>query len=310
MNISKYSFRWIFLSVILINTQYATVQEKQPVFSSQSMHQVFLDDIIQDLNNASCKGDDGLHHLGGLLEFFALHKKDYTNLKTVFKLFSNRYKGVEYINARKLSIFLEDLYTHVPNCTNVPFDQALLYDATSFERFTKEVKTRLIKDFSEQFTDFKKDPESFISNVAKKITKQVEQELELVSMQQTVTRFLEIAISKIIWSPYDQEKTWESMQHLCKQFVLLLEKNIITDVDALDDLLWSLVHRYCYFVELTGSLLVPGFYEKVLRDLKNEKLIMSIVEEQDELLKPKTVFLKEKIITAQAKALSGSDKKL
>lgn len=298
------------LSAIFINMQYATAQDEQPVFSSQSMQQLFLNDIIEDLNNVSCKGDVGLEHLGKLLEFFALHKKDYTNLKMVFKLFSNRYKGVEYISAKKLSKFLENLYTHGPNCTHVAFGQGLLYDPNSFERFSQEVKTCLIKDFSEHFTDFKKNPESFIGNIANKITQQVEQEMELISMQQTVVRFLEITISKIIWSPYEQEKTWESMQHLCKQFVLLLEKNIINNIDELDDLLWSLIHRYCYFVDLTGSLLAPNFYERVLRDLKNEKLLISIVEEQDDLLKPKILFLKEKIITAQAKALSGSDKKV
>ena len=298
------------LGLTMINMQCTMVQEKEKVFISQSMQQIFFDDIMKDLNNISCNGDSALEHLGKIVQFFALNKKDYTNLKTIFKLFSNRYKGIEYINAKKLTVFLEELYNNLPKCDNVPYNIGLLHDPTSFDQFTKEIKTRLIKDFSEQFNDFKKDPESFITNLAKKITKQVEQEVELVSMQQTVTRFLEITVSKLIWSPYDQEKTWENVQYISKQFVLLLEKNIITDVDALDDLLWSLIHRYSFFIELTGSLLTPAFYEKVLHDLKSDKLIMSIVEEQDELLKPKALFLKEKIIAAQAKALLGGDKKL
>jgi hypothetical protein len=256
------------------------------------MHTSFIEEIIEELNSVSCNGDQSLQYLQRVMEFCALHKKDYGSLKGIFKLFSNRYKGVEYVNAHRLSCFLDSVHHYLPKCGHPPCHTTILNDPTSFDRFTKTVKTQLIQDFSTRFHEFKIDPELFITSLAQKITQQAEQEMELAHMQHTVVRLLEIAIGKTIWSPYDQQKTWESVQHLSKQLVLLLEENIIGDVDALDDLLWSLIHRYCYFLELTGSLLTSEFYKTVLDDIDSKNLLISLVEEQDDLLKPKKLFLK------------------
>lgn len=308
MNVPKNSSS-VVLTCLLITTYLYPAINKEPSFAVP-LNESFIEEIIQELNSTSCKGDQSLQYLEKIVEFCAMHKKDYGSLKGIFKLFSNRYKGVEYVNAQKLSSFLHSLHTHLPKCADAPRNTTILNDPESFDIFRRNIQTQLLTDFSTRFNEFKIDPELFITTLAQKITQQAEQEMNLVQMQHTIVRLLEIAVSKTIWSPYDQEKTWESVQHLSKQFVLLLEENIIGDVDALDDLLWSLIHRYCYFMELTGSLLTPSFYTKVLRDLDNEQLLISVVEEQDELLKPKKLFLKEKVLTAQAKALSGTDKKL
>ncbi|HTM06691.1 MAG TPA: hypothetical protein VL201_05650 [Patescibacteria group bacterium] len=307
MNLLDHYYVFLILCFSILNDNYL-LQAKADL-AVAPMQTSFIDEIIEELNNISCKGDQSLQYLEKIVEFCALRKKDYGSLKGIFKLFSNRYKGVEYLTAHQMSSFLHSLYVYLPQCANPPCYTTILNDPASFDRFTSTMKTQLIKDFSTRFHEFKLDPEIFIATLAQKITQQAEQEMNLAQMQYTIIRLLEIAISKTIWSPYDQEKTWENVQHISKQFVLLLEENIIGDVDALDDLLWSLIHRYCYFLELTGSLLTSEFYKKVLHDIDNKNLLISIVEEQDELLKSKKLFLKEKVLTAQAKALAGTDKK-
>lgn len=312
MIISKHTYLYA-LAYIYTSTYHGLVAEDQGFFASpiQSLN---VDEIIQGLNSVSCKGDRGLEYLEQVIHFFAGNQKNYAQLKDVFKLFSNRYKGLDYVNAKNFSHFLNSLYVNVPKCSNPPSTIVSLNDPHSYDRFTGFMKKQLIEDFSTGFDSFKYDPEHFITTLAQKITEQAQkkaqEDIDFMSMQNTMVRFLEIAISKIIWSPYDQEKTWDSFKQISKLCVGLLENNIISDLDALDDLLWSLVHRYSYFVDLTSSLLTPAFYEKVLRDLNDGKLIISVVEEQDELLKTKQMFLKEKILNAQAKALVGNDKKL
>jgi hypothetical protein len=307
LNYYYYHYVLSFLCLLTLTPHYFIAEKVE--LGTTPIQPSFIEEIIEELNSISCNGDQSLQYLQRIMEFCALHKKDYGSLKGIFKLFSNRYKGVEYVNAHHMNNFLHSLYLNIPQCGNPPRHTTILNDPTSFDRFTKTIKTQLIQDFSTRFHEFKIDPELFIGTLAQKITQQAEQEMDLVQMQHTIVRLLEIAIGKTIWSPYDQQKTWENVQHLSKQLVLLLEENIIDDVDALDDLLWSLLHRYCYFLELTGSLLSPEFYKIVLHDIDNKKLLISVVEEQDELLKPKVLFLKEKVLTAQAKALSGTDKK-
>jgi hypothetical protein len=89
-----------------------------------------------------------------------------------------------------------------------------------------------------------------------------------------------------------------------------VEANIITDIDDLNDLLCSLVHRYCFFLELTGALLPSSFYTKVLDELENQPLLIKVVEEQDDLLRTKISFLKEALEHGKQKAEVSMDLKI
>ena len=74
MNRLIYGCMCMLLGLTMINMQCTMVQEKEKVFISQSMQQIFFDDIMKDLNNISCNGDSALEHLGKIVQFFALRE--------------------------------------------------------------------------------------------------------------------------------------------------------------------------------------------------------------------------------------------
>ena len=62
--------------------------------------------------------------------------------------------------------------------------------------------------------------------------------------------FLEIAMAKLIWSPEEHEKIWENVKAISRQLEVLIQHNILNDANDLDDLYWTLIHRFCFFLEI------------------------------------------------------------
>ncbi|HSW75961.1 MAG TPA: hypothetical protein VLG50_02890, partial [Candidatus Saccharimonadales bacterium] len=61
--------------------------------------------------------------------------------------------------------------------------------------------------------------------------------------------------------------------------------------DALDDLCWSFIHRFCYCVELSAGSLSKDFYAQVMHDLQTKPSILVALEEQEDLMTSKKSHL-------------------
>ncbi|QQR62235.1 hypothetical protein IPH25_02200 [bacterium] len=286
-----------------------TVQQNE----TQKEQNFFLNTIIRELNSDNLNSTHTLAYTSQLLEQCAINKKDRSEMKDVLKLFHNRCKRVEYINPESLSTFLNSLPKYLSSYMYTgQSDQSLItfYDETMFDQFNKRMNNLLLNSFSKKFDQFKLSPELFLSNIAKQIAQHAQTEVEIEQLRQTTLRFLETNIGKLIWSPKNAEKTWQSLTKLSKELTTLLEKNIILEVDDLNDLLWSLTNRYCYFLELAGAMMPEDFYISSLEKLKENSMIISRVEEQNEYITSKTDYLKNALEKGLEKSKMNQDTKI
>jgi len=109
-------------------------------------------------------------------------------------------------------------------------------------------------------------------------------------------------LSKLVWSPEDGEKTWNSVKDISYQLATLVDNNILVDINDLDDLFWTLTYRYCYFLEIAGSDLPLEFFEKVKNDITAQELLFLELEEEDNLFESKASYLTRSLFQAEVKS--------
>ena len=129
----------------------------------------------------------------------------------------------------------------------------------------------------------------------------VEEEVTVEQLRQTVIRFLEIAISKLVWSPEDEIQTWDSVKKIASQLANLMEYNIIDDINDIDDLFWSLIHRYCFLLNISAVDMPLSFYEKIQEDLAAQQPLLLALEEQEDFIESKSACLYRTLATSKAK---------
>jgi len=231
--------------------------------------------------------------------------RDY--IRSVFKLFGNLLKGAEYVNPYAFSSLLDELPHHLRTYFTAQKARAYLkntalYDANMFDRFKETVNNMLYIKFSSEYESFKQDPEQFLTNLSNEIVGIAQEEVSIEQLRQGIIRFCEIGLGKIIWSPYDKEKTWESVKTISNQLATLIEYNILDDVNDLDDLYWTLINRYCHFLDLMGIDMPTTFYQHVKNDLSSQELLLFELEEQDAtIVEAKIQYFTRTLLEAETK---------
>ena len=119
-------------------------------------------------------------------------------------------------------------------------------------------------------------------------------------MKLALTRYLETSISKLMWLPSDNINIWTSAKNIIQLLALMEEDNVISLSD-LDDLLWSLIHRFKHMMDLFGSDLSTEFCDHVREDILNNRSPLTEVEEQEELAETKIEFLMQVLYETEAK---------
>lgn len=221
--------------------------------------------------------------------------------KSVLKLFSNKLKSATYVNAYAFIHMLKHIGPMLEEYTKpaplLIFDQA-----------KKQINDLLYNSFLAQFDLFKKDPDTFFTNISDSIVEQLrvahEQDKQITQahVQQAVVRFLDIGLSKLIWSPHEHELIWPSIKEIAQHLENLTEKDVIADADDLDDLYWTLVHRFSFFLDVANPDLPVCFYEKIKDDLATNQLLLCDLDEQEEHLESKGERLMQALLASEAKA--------
>lgn len=241
-------------------------------------------------------------HLLQFLEHGVNTQQEASFAQSVFKLFSNKLKSASYVNAYVFVNMLEPL-------------QKLLqhYFTESTPRTVEQLKLSvndvLYSSFLSQFDFFKKDPKTFFNNLSNEILTSLnyelnnaEKEARKEQLRQMVIRFLEICASKLVWSPDEPQEIWESIRITSNQFASFMKDHILEDVDHLDDLLWSITHRFCFFLDLTGSDLPIHFYQDIKQDLIRKTPLLCKLEEQEPLILSKSDYIMQAVLEGEAKA--------
>ena len=139
-----------------------------------------------------------------------------------------------------------------------------------------------------------------MTSLAEQIAKQTnqcvtKQNIEVEQLKKDVLRFFEIAANKLVWAAQDDVQVWQVCNRLADECSICLQAKVLPE-DALDDLCWSIIHRFCYFLDLFASSLSIDFYEQILHDLKNKPdLNLICLQEQEDLMTTKQNFLTHKI---------------
>ena len=281
------------------------VKQEENILSPESL----LQTIHRELKDSKYRQDVLPHNFSYMLQLLEYGKKtkqsrEYT--QNVFSLFSKLLKGADYVNSYTFCALLEQVpsllrhhFTFIK--TDSPTQQLMLQDMDVLERFKQTVSTTLFSSFSKDFSIFKNNPEQFLDDITKQIVSAAHEEVSMELLRQTIIRFIEVGLSKLIWNPHQCEQSWENLKTTSHYLAAMLEFNILTDINDLDELFWTLTHRYRYFLELNSVDMPLSFYDKIKSDLATQHLILFDLEEQESFLQTKADCLKQTILTQEAR---------
>lgn len=278
-------------------------------------HQDGLNKFFENIYNKNWYAKDFLPnnfmHMTQFLQYGKNTDQGNAFLKSVIKLFSNKIKASSYVNCYA---FLE-LLEIMPELVKHYFEPPKI---DLFEFNKKIVGDLMYKNFLDNFDGFKDNPKIFLENMAEKTLKPfyenanknsqaelIESYSSLEHLRQEISKFLELSLGKLIWSPYDHQNIWSLFYRTAKAIQEFSDKKIIDDVDNLDDIYWSLIHRFCDFLELSGNDLPTEFYVNFNNKILSSELLMFQIEEQERAITNKETYLVQSILSGQAKMLAS-----
>ncbi len=145
----------------------------------------------------------------------------------------------------------------------------------------------------EDFEQLKCNPEQTLTQLANDIyalIKDDQRDCTIEQLQHGVYSFLVRGFSSIVWCSDDQQDTWLNIKEIADQLELCAQKNLI-DSAMLEDLLWTLLQRYAYFIQLSGHQLSQEFYDAVHHDLSLNYHILWSLEVREAYITMKQEYL-------------------
>jgi len=171
------------------------------------------------------------------------------------------------------------------------------------DAFFHDTKKLLWKSFKTHYNFLKLDPMGFFDQLTRSVEKRAERYyIPPERLRAVLVRFIDGALGKLIWCPQDQEETWKSFKRIGLQLTELKNLRVITDSYDLNDLYWSLIERYCYFMELTGAELKSTVCRKMKTELFSGALPWLALREQEEALETKGERLARTLVATEFKA--------
>lgn len=244
-------------------------------------------------------------HMTQFLQYGKNTKQSGAFLKSVLMLFSNKLKASTCINSYAFLELLEIMPELIEHHFKAP-------EINIFDQNKNLISSLMYTNFSNNFNNFTKDPKIFLDSMAENIlasmqikaniAETVETHVNLEHLRQTVCKFLELSISKIVWSPQDHKNIWNLFYRLSKSIEDFSNKKIIDDIDSLNCIYWSLIYRFCDFLDLTGNELPIEFYADFNNKILSSQLSMFQIDEQEVAITSKETHIIQALITGQAKA--------
>lgn len=257
----------------------------------------FLRHIYNDPEYTQDYLPNDFSHLYQLL----VKKQSRSFAQAVLRLFGNKEKACTYINAHAFSCLLEQLPTLVE-----PYFSAQR-PIEEFDAAQKKINTILYARFLDKFPEFKKNPTLFFDDLSHEIvdalliSQQNTKDISIEELRKTFLIFLEVGLSKLIWSPNDGVDTWKSVKTISDHLTKLTDVNAIVDSDDLNGLFVTLLERYCYFLDIASSDLPLNFYEAIQQDIAAAPIQLLTHAEQENMIETKLNRFKRALTVCQAK---------
>jgi len=245
---------------------------------------------------------DNFTHMVQFLQFGKKTNQTGAFFKSVLKLFGNKLKASSYVNCYALV----DLLETIPDLSKQYF---VFEEKNFFEENRKIINNLMYNNFASNFSLFKLDPKDFLNNLSENILTTIQKQTNIINthvnlehLRQSLVRFVELAINKAIWSPQDYKNIWSLFAGLSKSIEELSKQEIIQDIDNVDDMLWSLVHRFCDFLDIVGHELPVEFYPEFKDQLFSSNLFVLQLEEQEKSITTKETKLVQALFEGEARA--------
>lgn len=272
----------------------------------------YIKEIYNNKYYSNFLSQNGSH----IVEFLELSEElnlNTNSLYTCFRLFYNKIKGCELVDdtvilqiLNPLPVLVEKYFIDKPK------------KKTNLKFLKKSIEKTILFKFTDHLSEFQQKPNFFISQLSKDISKIAQKEINIAlkekeqnemkeRLRNLIIRFLEVTFGKLIWDTKSYESTWQSVLSIANNVIRLADYKILDHMDDLDDLLWSLTHRFCYYLNLVGSYLPIEFYEEIENDIANGTAFFLEIEEQDNDIKTKKETILESLIKAKAKAIAFED---
>ncbi len=319
MQLNLRSFKSMFIDktipTLALRGRPELVQSKTSQFNKSFIK--YIKDIYNEPTYAEILSQNGIH----LVEFLELATEINLNCETTYvcmRLFYNKIKASELVDDTMITQIIPHLPKHLDRFFYTKDEDTKKVNLTFVK---KNLESLLMTKITEKLPEFQNKPNEFaqvlgneIITFVKKETDRAERELNKFEsrerLRQMVIRFLELTLSKLIWNPKAPESVWQSFLGLANNLQLLGAYGIIDHMDDLDDLLWSLTHRFCYFLDLTGSILPLEVYEEMEHDLRNGLILFLEEQEQDFGIQTKKETLATTLLHAKTRAYAYQKKGL
>jgi len=306
----KYQF-YIIFSIITFNVYSSSLDDKylshffkQPKYTRSSM-KCFLKHTYNNNLYINHFLPLNFSHIITLLSYSSQNEFPREYISKILSLFSKKLKATNYINIYAFIELLENMLSILKEYSK----------DDDIENKKDIIKTSIYVYLSNNFNLFKQDPYKALDEISNDIYQKLYQnndtlkdeysqnyDILLSRFQLNIFNFIDLCLNKIIWAHQDQEEVWNSVKYISLILKNYFEFNIIPDIDLLDELYWSITHRFCYFLDIAGSELNKEFYDLIYKDIESLNCELFNLEESEEYIKTKLDYIKEFLIIAEAKA--------
>lgn len=231
-------------------------------------------------------------HITDLLQYAQGMSDPHAYTQKIFSLFLERFNGCTWDNPYALAQLLK----------SVPSKLSFLFDLNNRALDEESLYTAIRATVQNNVAALAKDPSALAGKLSSEIFAMVQTERNRLLTQGVIVRFVDNALSKLIWDPEEKRNTWDSFKCLGSQLELLYSEGILSEHETLNHLLWSLIYRYSYFIELWGSALAVKDYDQMLEELSAIHFLH--YGEQEEAITKKAEALTSALNMGKAKALA------
>ena len=207
-----------------------------------------------------------LSHMIALLCYNGVNQDvSYVYLRSVMKMYTNFSKQVSFFDADMVLQFLDRFSGVMASIMSQQTPPVLMKKNESTH--ANLLYEQLFGAFSMQYNSFKEDPEQFLHTLSADIARGAVKNGEYMELQQSIVRFFEQLLSKILFDPNDHQKSWQVVKQVATTLSLLKDKKIISDANVLDDILISLSSRYIYFLKMFSDSLTHDFLMQLQKEI-------------------------------------------
>ena len=311
LQLSTYSMKYFFkgnYSTIYNLTQYRSVKNSKDTLFNKSMSE-----YIKTIFNLEEFSEFISQNGTPIIEFLELCNElnmDAERAYSGLRIFYNKIKGCELID----DTVINQLLNKMPTLISKYFEETK-YESP-FVSLAYNIEKLLFSKFSNEIEFFQQAPDLFLSDLSENISlltqntfnkleennngKEIESRLRNI-----IIKIFELSINKTIWDYQRYESIWSSVLSIANGLENLASYQVITHIDDLDELLWSLTERFCFFLDFVGAALPVSFYENIESDLENKVVFFLEEPELDEGIKTKKERLIESLTRAKLKSAAA-----